>query len=50
MTLMNVYSRNTGAVVIEATSHITNEAQLRAQQELEGRTGETDSEADEDDA
>jgi hypothetical protein len=50
MTLMNVDSRNAGVVVIEATSRITNEAQLRAQQELEGRTGETDSEADEDDA
>jgi hypothetical protein len=50
MTLMSVYSHNAGAVAIEATSCITNEAQLRAQQELEGRTGETDSEADEDDA
>jgi len=50
MTLMSVYSRNAGAVAIEAMSRITNEAQLRAQQELEGRTGETDSEADEDDA
>ena len=50
---MSVYSHNAGAVAIEATSHITNEAQLRAQQELKGRTGETgetDSEADEDDA
>jgi len=35
MTLMSVYSRNAGAVAIEATSRITNEAQLRAQQELE---------------
>ena len=50
MTLMNVYSRNTGVVVIEATSCITNEAQLRMQQELKGRTGKTDSKADEDDA
>ena len=47
---MSVYSHNAGAVAIEATSHITNEAQLRTQQELEGRTGETDSEADEDNA
>ena len=45
---MSVYSHNAGAVAIEATSCITNEAQLRAQQELEGRTVETESEADED--
>jgi hypothetical protein len=43
------YSHNAGAVIIEVTSRITEEAQLRAQQELEGRTGETDSEADDDD-
>jgi hypothetical protein len=43
------YSRNAGAVIIEVTSRVTEEAQLRAQQELEGRTGETDSEADDDD-
>ncbi|KIM77565.1 hypothetical protein PILCRDRAFT_11985 [Piloderma croceum F 1598] len=48
--LFNRAYRNAGAVAIEATSRITNEAQLCAQQELEGRTGETDSEADEDDA
>jgi hypothetical protein len=43
------YSRNAGAVTIEATSRVTDEAQLRAQQELEGRTGKTDSEADDND-
>ena len=45
---MSVYNGNAGAVAIKATSHITNEAQLCMQQELEGRTGETDSEADKD--
>jgi hypothetical protein len=43
------YSRNAGAVTIEVTSRVTGEAQLRAQRELEGRTGETDSEADDGD-
>ena len=47
---MSVYSDNAGAVAIEATSCITNEAQLRAQQELEGWTGKTDRKADKDDA
>ena len=43
------YSHNAGAITIEVTSHVTDEAQLRAQRELEGRTGETDSEANVDD-
>lgn len=36
--------------MIEKSSRVTNEAQLRAQKELEGRTGDTDSEADDDDS
>ena len=43
------YSHNVGAVTIEATCCVTDEAQLCAQQELEGRTGETDSEFDDND-
>ena len=43
------YSQNARAVIIEAMSHVTDEAQLRAEQELEGRTDKTDSEADDDD-
>ena len=43
------YSCNAGAVTIEATSCVTDEAQLRAQQEFEGRTGKTDSKADDND-
>ena len=43
------YSHNAEAVILEATSHVTDEAQLHAQQELEERTGKTDSEADDDD-
>ena len=42
------YSCNAEAVNIEATSCVTDEAQLCARQELEGRTGKTDSEADDD--
>ena len=42
------YSHNARAVIIEAMSCVTDEAQLCAQQELEGRTGKTDSEPDND--
>ena len=37
-------SRSAGALSLEATSRVSNDAKLRAQQELEGRTGDTDSE------
>lgn len=43
------FSRNAGAIAIESTSRVTNDAQVRAQKELEGRTGETDSEAEDED-
>ena len=35
-----------GGAMIETGSRVTDEAQYHAQQELEGRMGETDSEAD----
>jgi len=40
------YSRSAGAWNLEATSCVSNDAKLHAQQELEGRTGDTDSEAE----
>lgn len=48
--LTNLSSCNAGGAMIEKSSRVTNEAQLRAQKELEGRTGDTDSEADDDDS
>ena len=41
-----MFSRNTGGAMIETVSHVMDEAQCHAQQELEGRMGETDGEAD----
>jgi hypothetical protein len=40
------YSHNAGAWNLEATSHVSNDAKFRAQQELEGQTGDTDSKAE----
>jgi hypothetical protein len=40
------YSRSAGALNLEATSRVSNDAKRHAQQELEGRTGDTDSEAE----
>jgi hypothetical protein len=40
-------SRSAGALGLEATSRVSNDAKHRAQQELEGRTGDTDSEEEE---
>ena len=37
-------SHSAGALSLEATSRVSNDAKLCAQQELEGRTGDTDSE------
>ena len=48
MILINIFSRNAGATTIKSTSCVTNDAQVRAQKELEGHTGETDSEAEDD--
>jgi hypothetical protein len=43
------YSCSAGATALETTTRVSNEAKIRAQKELEGRTGETDSEADDSD-
>ena len=48
MILINIFSRNAGATTVESTSRVTDDAQVHAQKELEGRTGETDSEAEDD--
>jgi hypothetical protein len=40
------HSHSAGALNIETTSRVSNDAKLHAQQELEGRTGDTDSEAE----
>ena len=48
MILINIFSHNAGATTIESTSHVTDDAQVHAQKELEGCTGETDSEAKDD--
>ena len=37
-------SHSAGALSLEATSRVSNDTKLCAQQELEGRTGDTDSE------
>ena len=42
-----IYRRGAGAKALATTSRVTEEAMVRAQQELEGRTGDTDSEEDE---
>ena len=39
-------SRNAGATPLEAKPRMTDEAKARAKKELEGRTGDTDSEAE----
>lgn len=41
--------RNCGGTVLEATSCLSSDAKARALKELEGRTGDTDSEAEVDD-
>ena len=43
MTLINIFSHNAGATTIKSTSRVTDDAQVNAQKELEGCTGETDS-------
>ena len=48
MILINIFSRNASATTVESTSHVTDDAQVCAQKELEGHTGETDSEAEDD--
>lgn len=45
--LTQPYSHSAGTLSLEATSRVSNDAKLRAQQELEGRTGDTDSEEEE---
>ena len=42
-----MFSRSAGAKSLETTSRVSEEAKARAQEELAGRTGDTDSEADE---
>jgi hypothetical protein len=42
-----MFSRSAGTKSLETTSHVSEEAKARAQEELVGRTGDTDSEADE---
>jgi hypothetical protein len=39
-------SRNAGATPLKAKPRMTDEAKARAKKELEGRTGDTDSEAE----
>jgi hypothetical protein len=41
-----LHSRNAGATPLETRPRMTDEAKDRAQKELEGRTGDTDSEAE----
>ena len=41
-----LHSRNAGATPLKAKPHMTDEAKARAKKELEGRTGDTDSEAE----
>ena len=41
--------RNCGGTVLEATSRLSSDAKARALKELEGCTGDTDSEAEVDD-
>jgi hypothetical protein len=41
---MILHSRNAGATPLEAKPHMTDEAKARAKKELEGCTGDTDSE------
>ena len=41
-----LHSRNAGATPLETRPHMTDEARDRAQKELGGRTGDTDSEAE----
>ena len=48
MILINTFSHNAGATTIKSTSCVTDDAQVRAQKELEGCTGKTDSEAEDD--
>ena len=43
MILINIFSRNAGATTVKSTSRVTDDAQVNAQKELEGCTGETDS-------
>jgi len=42
-----IFSRSAGAKSLETTSCVSEEAKVRAQEELVGRTGDTDSEVDE---
>ena len=42
-----IFSRSAGAKSLETTSRVSEEAKVCAQEELAGRTGDTDSEADE---
>jgi hypothetical protein len=44
--LTSHYSQSAGATALKTTTRVSEEAKLQAQQELEGRTGDTDSEAD----
>jgi len=41
---MTICSRSAGASSLESQSRMSSDAKQRAQEELEGRTGETDSE------
>jgi hypothetical protein len=42
-----MFSRSAGAKSLETTSRVSEEAKARAQEELVGHTGDTDSEVDE---
>jgi hypothetical protein len=45
--MLNHYgSRSAGVANLETVSRVTDDVKLRAQRELEGRTGDTDSEAE----
>jgi hypothetical protein len=45
--LTHHYSHSAGASTLETKSRVSNDAKRRAQEELEGRTGDTDSEVEE---
>lgn len=46
---MYTLSRSAGAAILEPASRVSDEARLRAKKELEGRTGDTDSKAEDED-